>query len=271
MNLDDIFDGKPLAPEAEPAAGSADRAAEAPASSDAAPDTAPSPGAEPAADAETAPEGGTVPVGALQAERRERQDWKERAIREEEQRKALERELAQLRAGVPAQQAPTAPMPVQIPDPITDPQGYHQAMMEQHAQRVWSDKLDLSEDMAREAHGDEKVEAAQQAFKAAVAKNPGLYGELQAQRNPYGWLMKWHAKQQAKAEIGDDPQAYRAKLEAELRAKWEAEQGFAASAAPAAPRNAPVLPPSLAGMRSAAPRGSTPFTGPTPLKELFPN
>jgi hypothetical protein len=267
MNLDDIFDGKVPAPEAEPAASAAPEPTGDP---QATADAAPEGSAEPQAEGEgapPAPDGGTVPVGALQAERRERQDWKERAIREEEQRKALERELAQLRAQPPQPAATAQPEPppqrATPPDPVMDPEGFARHWEEQRMH----DRFAMSELLVRQQHPDAEdvIKAAMEQIKA----NPALAAPLKTAHHPIQALYDMGKKALAMKDIGDDPAAFEAKLREKLRAEILAEQQQAAAPEqPGAP--AVTLPPSLAGMRSAAPRGSTPFTGPTPLKELFP-
>jgi hypothetical protein len=64
-------------------------------------------------------------------------------------------------------------------------------------------------------------------------------------------------------EVGDDPNAY----EAKLRAKWEAERGQPE----APPRVSPAagMQPSLAGQRSVAARTAPGFSGPPSLEDIF--
>lgn len=192
----------------------------------------------------------TVPLKALEAERNQRQDWKEKAVRFEEQLKAVQTQMEQLR-NQPAQQ----------------PQ--QQIEITPEMQRL-SDKLDMSEMIAREKYPDldEKFEL----FKAEVAKNPALHAEALKQKHPYDWIYKQSVKLQALAEIGDDPTAYQQKLRDQIKAELEAAQNQTAETQtqqPAAPNAALNLPKSLATARSAGPRSAPTWTGPTPLDNIL--
>jgi hypothetical protein len=191
-------------------------------------------GAPPAPDAETK----HVPLAALEAERRGRQDWKEKAIRFEEETKQLRERL---------QERPQEPQ--QPRDPLVS---LHETVV--------NERFNTSEMLARDKHAD--LDEVVQVFMDAAAKNPALSAQLQNERHPWEFAYQEGKRLKFAAEIGNDPAAYRARLEAEIRASLQ-------PAAPAAPAAAP-LPQSLAGARSAGARGTT-FTGPTPFESLFPN
>lgn len=208
------------------------------------------------AEGEAAPErsdGRTVPLAALEGERKARQDWKDRAARAETERDALNKQLEELRRA--PQAAPPAP-----PQPI-DPVHQPEAFVERIQQVVLNERLNSSEMLLRREIGAEAVDAAIADFKQAAAEDPRLFQQLYSQPDPYGWLAKQVEGIRLRREIGDDPAAYRAKLRAEL----EAEMGRAEPAGPGAPRMAP----SLANVRSAAPRSAPVFTGPTPIEDVL--
>ena len=225
---------------------------------------------EPAAEAAPEPEakandeppastdGRTVPLAALEKVRAERADHKERAARFEGENAELRRQLEEAKRG-PAIQ-PQAPQPI---NPAENPE----AFVERIQQVVLNERLNTSELLLRKELGAEKVDAAIAEFQAAAKADPTLFPNLYSQPDPYAWMHKQVERIRAQAEIGDDPASYRAKIEAELRAKWEAEHG-----APPAPRVSPAagLAPSLANARSAASRSAPTFTGPTPLGDMFP-
>lgn len=228
-------------------------------------------GESPDAPAAAQPEGegappapGNVPLAALTAERRERQDWKERAIREEEQRKGLERELQELRAKLsappPQQQAPQQPpAPREMPDPVSDPVGFREWTEE----RMLNERMNMSEAMVRAQHDD--VDEAVEVFKAEAQRNPALVAQLRAQQHPWQWAYQQAKRIKAMSEIGDDPAAFRARIEAEARQRFEAEM-----AQQPAPRGPAVnLPPSLSTARSAAARGAPVVSGPYDMKDLL--
>ena len=91
--------------------------------------------------------------------------------------------------------------------------------------------------------------------------NPALAMALQQHANPYEFAYPEATRVQMLKEVGDDPVAYRAKVEAEVRASLQ-------QPATTAPLN---LPASLAGARSSAPRTAPAFTGPAPIGSLFNN
>lgn len=239
-----------VAPEAAPAEAAAPEA--------------PAPDAPPEADADPEPEAADD-AGirkALAAERDKRRDWKEKAIRAEGEMAELRRQLEAARQ--PPQQPQEQQPQYQPIDPNIDPQGFVQRVQ----QVAISTKLDVSEMMLRKEIGSEKVDALIAEFKEAAKEDPALFGRLYAQQHPYEWAHQQIEARRLQREIGTDPNAYRAKIEAELRAKWEAERGEAPLTVPTR-SPAAGLPPSLASARNAAPRGATPFTGPPPLEDVF--
>jgi hypothetical protein len=217
------------------------------------------PAEEPAPEpAEDEPEAGGNLGKALAAERAKRQDWKEKAVRFEEQAKARDSELAEIRRQLeemrkPQQPAPQ-PEPEYIPDPMQDPRGFFQYQQAQMQRTELNTRLNLSEAYARDRHGAEKVDAAVQEFKQAVGQNPALYQQMVQHPMPYEFVLQQAEALRLQREIGTDPNAYRARIEAELRERIMAEmQGTAAPVS-----RAPNLPPSLASARSSAPRAMPP-------------
>lgn len=183
----------------------------------------------------------------IAAERRQRQAAEKRAMELE----ARMREIEQ-RANPPAPP----------PDVAQDPQGFATHVQATQQAVVMNERLNVSEMLARDKHGDEAVEAAQQAFIETAQADPTLWQQLHTQRNPYGWLMKWQQQRQFMSEVGDDPAAYRQKLEAEIRAKVESE--FAQQRQPVV-----TPPPSLASARSNGRMSEPVWSGPPPLSSAF--
>jgi len=192
------------------------------------------------------PEDVTGLKSALQATRRERADHKGRAER-------LEGEMAALRAQLEAAQKPPPPEhrpePVAVPSPLEDPAGYHVYMQRQ----LFNERLNTSEAMLRSQHDDADVDAKMAVFKQAADSNPALRSELTRQANPYRWAYQQAQRLMAMEEIGSDPAAFRTRVEAEIRARIEAE--FAAGT-PAVAGARVHLPQSLGTARSAGPRNT---------------
>lgn len=205
---------------------------------------------------------GTVP---LAAHRKAREDWKGRHER-------LAGEAAELRRQLDALQRPPPPQPTQAqpaarqppPDPARDPQAYHAWMQ---AERV-NDKLDTSEVALRRVIGADAVRQLQDEFRQAAETDKTLWGKLYAAQDPYEWAHQWVQQQRVLREVGTDPDGYRNKLRAELEAEIRAQLGQGVGG-PQQPPQSPAagIPPSLATVRSGAPRGQT-FSGPPAIEDI---
>ncbi len=196
----------------------------------------PDPGANPEGGGEpTSPETQNsthVPLAALEAERRGRQDWKEKAIRYEE-------ELKQLRQQ-PQQQ-------FQQMDPLQSMQ-----------QQLINERFNMSEMLVRQQYKD--VDDKVNVFMDAARENPALMAALQQQRNPWDFAYREGARMLMLKEVGDDPAAYRAKVEAEVLAKLQSQGQPQVN-----------VPSSLNGARSVASRSAPAWTGPTDLGNILGN
>ena len=210
-----------------------------------------------------------VPREALEAERRRRQDWKEKAARAEGELAALRRQLDEARRPQQPQPQPQPVYRAPPPDPNTDPQGYQQYAQQVEMERDINRNLNYSEWLLRDKLGDETVSQLQQEFKQMAEADRSLFEKMYSQPHPYRWMQQQVEKHRAMAEIGDNPAEFRAKIEAEARAKWEAEQGGEAPAAAPVPSRVAGMAPSLANARSSAPRSAPAYTGMS-LEQMFP-
>lgn len=196
-------------------------------------------------------QGSDVPYAAYRAERDKRQDWKEKAIRLEEQLKA-----AEARQQVAPQQAPVpldlAEMPPEVRQQL----------------EAFNQRAEVSEMITRSKHGDEAVDKAHAAFAEAMQKNPALQAAMFQQQNPWDYVFREGQKLLAMQEIGEDPNAYRERIREELRAELLAQKSQT-QPAPVATAQAVAIPTSLAQARSSAPRSAAAFTGPTPLENIL--
>lgn len=224
----------------------------------------------------------TVPREALEAERRRRQDHKERAARAEGENAELRRQLEALQRGAtpqpqqPAQQAqqPSTPLwrlpEVPIPNPLEDPGGYAQALLYEQTRRLEVDRfnhrLDQSEERARAKFGDETVDKLIADFRTwpQSAKD-----EVFAEKDAYAALHRRSTALKLQQEMGDDPEKWREAERARIRAELEAEVGGVAPAQAPAPSRVANLAPSLANARSSAPRSAPAYTG-VSLEQMFP-
>lgn len=163
---------------------------------------------------------------------------------EREKRQKIERELEALKR--------LPPEPEYVP---TDPSEIIQYALAEQQRIAFNERLNTSELMARQAHGEDVVTEAQQAFLSAVQQNPMLQQQLQVQIHPYDFVVKWHKQHKLMSEIGQDPEAWR-KAEAEkIRQQVLAElQGQGVQPAPSSQQP----PPSVVGRPAAAKAGSVP-------------
>lgn len=172
---------------------------------------------------ETEDAGRRVPLRELLAERQKRKETEARIRDESDQRfKDYERRLSEMQRRLSQQQPEQE---VSQPDPETDPAGAYAYLQNQLHLVQLSARADVSESLARKAHGNEAVDAALKAVPDSLRM------QFVTAQDPYGALMAWHKQQTFLADVGDDPSAYIAKIEAAARAKVLAElkQGGAPS------------------------------------------
>lgn len=201
------------------------------------------PAAANAAPPAAAQETKTVPLDALEAERKQRKDWKEKALR-------LEGELAAYQRGAQAQQPQQQYEPQDV-DPV-----------QQVEMRAFHRHLNMSETIARQNHPDLDEKFA--VFQKAAQADPTLVQRVFNDPHPWGAMYREAQKIQMLQEIGDNPTSYREKLKAEIMAELGQTQAAAPAAAPAA-----QIPQSLATARSAASRSAPAWTGPSSLDSIL--
>lgn len=120
-------------------------------------------------------------------------------------------------------------------------------------------------------YGDDKVAEAEQAFLDAVRSqklDPADFQKVTGSPNRYAAAVQWHQRQTAQAEIGDDPAAFKAKLEAELREKITAE--LQSDGSQQTQQRSAVMPSNLANARNVGNRSTGPaWNGPAPINDIF--
>lgn len=199
-----------------------------------------------------------VPLSELLSERKKRQEIERLQAEAEARARVYEQQLQQL-----MQQRQPPPQPqqqIEPPDPLTDPDGYLRHVQQQFEQRLLNQKLDTSELLARRHYGAQAVD---EAFQAA--QQAGLIGHFIREADPYGALVEWHRKQKVLAEVGDDPDAYRRRLEEEIKAKVLADlKAGGASGLPQQQR----FPGTLANATATGPQGAV-LDEATMMKDVF--
>jgi hypothetical protein len=246
------------------------------------PETQPTPAADaqaqPQIDGEAEPETHqlpdgrkTVPIEALHAERSKAKRYTEQVAsfekRLDETNAAWERRMTQLLERItPPQQ------PAQAPDWFDDPAKATEHALQPHLSQFESRLQAIAKDAAVSRFTEAEVDEAERAFIGAMQAqrlDTADYQKVVGSPNRYAAAVQWHKRQQAQAEIGDDPAAYRAKVEAEIREKLLAE--FNGGDAPQAQHRpqAQTLPSNFAAARNVGVRNGPTWSGPTTIADIF--
>lgn len=195
-----------------------------------------------------------VPVRAVQEERQKRQEA-------ESTNEALRRELAEMRGQLQTltQQRQQPAQQQQEEKPATlwdDPDSYLRNQITPVQSQIMEMKEFMSENLAVQTYGAEKVEAAKQAIEqvAATPEGRATVQKMMQSRHPFDDLVKWHQQHEAMRRVGNDPDAW-FQAEYERRLSDPAEQAkimerIRGTAASNTSRSAPAvsLPPSLSGL-----------------------
>lgn len=215
------------------------------------------------ADSAAAQQPGHVPIQALDAERGKRKETEERY---EKKLKELEDRIASLSK---PQQAMQQAQPVAPPEIFEDPDGYIRHQLTPVQQQMMDMREFVSENMATTAYGADAVNEAKQAIEQVAATPEGqrVIHEMLQSQHPYDALMKWHKKQKAMAEVGDDPEAYFQRRLQEMQAAQQQPQTPTQTQQPAA-QTAP-LPTDFSGAPSGGPRGGPEYGGPRSLTDIM--
>lgn len=122
--------------------------------------------------------------------------------------KAAERRLAELEAA----QRPQA----STPDPYDDPDGF-EAHINARLQKAEIDtRLNTSNLIARQAHGNDVVQAALNWAAEKASSDPTFEQRMIADQHPVDWVVRQHKRDGLLSEVGDDPDAYVRRRAAEL-------------------------------------------------------
>ena len=186
-----------------------------------------------------------VPLKELTTEREKRQAAEKSREEEarlrtaaEENARLYEQRIADIERRLQASQNPPQPPP----DPNFDPAGALAYQQNEFQQALLNQRLNTSEMLARNKHGDQIVDAAFQA-----ANQAGALQHFVRSKDCYGDMIKWHRHQQVLARVGEDPDAYEKTLEEKIRAKVleELKTGNRAVVPGQAPQAQPRFPGSL--------------------------
>lgn len=224
----------------------------------------------PAAPAAAAPAAGADAVEADPASDPRSPKWfREHMKKTAREASELRAENERLRTGQQPRTAPPERPARVLPNPSEDPEGFANAVFAQQREEMQNYQLqttlDLSARFLKQAHG---AEAFDEVF-AWLDTRQDLQPVFTQQPDPWGAAYAHYQREKLAEEIGDDPAAYRKRIEEEAIARFKASQegGEQAPAAPARPQMGRNPPPPASQVRSAAPRDPIGrFTGPAPLK-----
>lgn len=187
--------------------------------------------------------------------------WSYAAYKDEKENKQrYKREAEELRAEVERLRT-QQPQQKRI-DPIDDPEGFERSLEQRLEQRLLNERIQFSERFARSQYGEEMWE---QTNGWLMTQPDGFRQQFLQSSDPCGDAVKAFKRHQAMQEIGDDPAAYRERLEAEIRERVLAEMQPAAPQQPSQPK-----PSNFASARSAGKRTGPSWAGPTPLSSILP-
>lgn len=211
-----------------------------------------------------------VPHAALHAEKQKVKRYTEEvaATRAEVAKANAEAtETRRLLTAFMEQQRQTQP-PQQAPDWFEKPDAATMHVVGPHLERVEQALLANAKMIAGTKYGDDKVDEAEKAFIKAIndrTLDQADYHKVVNSPNRYAAAAQWHARRQALEEIGDDPAAYKERLESEIREKLKAEQPVHHNGG----NGSAIMPSNLAGARNVGTRAGPAWAGPTPINDIF--
>lgn len=218
----------------------------------------------------------TVPHEALHAEKQKVKRYTEEVSSFRQENIALRQEIARLAQLVEQQNKPKEEPRDWFADPDAAFQQNFNAsvrpVLDQNAQAVnvmQQTREFVSRRFAEQAYGKDAIKAAYDALSERLATSPdgrAIYQQIMSSGDPWDSLAQWHKRETFMAEAGADPDAYRAKLKAEVLAEMQQGNG---QQQPAQQRPAPVMPSNLAGARNVGNRSGPVWSGPKTLNDIF--
>ena len=214
-------------------------------------------------------DGKQAPIGAIRQAEREKTAKRYTEQIADYEKRLLEREQAwERRFGQLLETVKTKAEPKPAPDIFENAPGAILHTVEPHLNEMRQVLIANSRLIAESRHTDELVNAAEAAFSRAYQTgqiDPADAQKVLGSANIYDAAVRWHKSALAKQEIGDDPAAFRAKVEAEVRAKLEAEHGQLETTGV----QQRVMPSNLASARNVGSRSGPAWGGPQATESIF--
>lgn len=198
-----------------------------------------------------------VPLSEHLQEREKRQAAESRAQAIEQQMQSLQRQMEAMRTKAEPKE------PAKEPDWYDDPQAATQHYVAPHIDQINQRLMYNARLAASGAYGQDKVQAAQEAFDNAI-NSGGIdhsdYQRVMSAPNPFEAAVQWHQRHAVLQEVGSDPTAYRERIIEEAMKDPEVRKRVMESVQAEArqpvnndrPATTTRLPPSLNSRTSAA-------------------
>jgi hypothetical protein len=209
-----------------------------------------------------------VPHEALHAEKQKVKRYTDEVADFRKSNESLQRQVTELLQRIPVPKVDKPPAPDFFEDPGAATRHEVQQSVSPQFDQINQTLLAIARDNAETRFTPEMVSEAEQAFIGALQSktlDPAEYQKVVSSPNRYAAAVQWHKRQLAQKEIGDDPAAFRAKVEAELREKITAEMQGGQQPAP----RSPAMPSNLAGARNVGARSGPAWSGPSSLQDIF--
>lgn len=165
-----------------------------------------------------------------------------------------------------AQQQPKAT----VPDAYDNPDEFASFMEARLEERLTAQRFEISDQLAREKHGDEAVEAAVQWASGKAQADPGFAASYMRDKNPINWIVAQHKRDAIVSALPNDVSSLDELIEREIAKRGLTAPTPAPTPVVAAPVSRPAAPPrsiaSDVAASGSAPSNSDPFAG---LNALF--
>jgi hypothetical protein len=212
-----------------------------------------------------------VPHEALHAEKQKVKRYTDEVADFRRSNEALQRQVNELLQRIPVPQKEEKPAPDWFENPAAATQHVVQSELSPQLNQFNQALLAIAKDNAITRFTEDAVNEAETAFISAMQSgklDQADYQKVVSCPNRYAAAVQWHKRQQAQAEIGDDPAAYKQKLRDELKAELLAE--FQQGNGQQTQQRQAAMPSNIAGARNVGSRTGPAWSGPPSLEDIFP-
>jgi hypothetical protein len=203
----------------------------------------------------------TVPLAALKEERAKARRYTDQVADFEKKVEGLSRDNAVLRQHI-AELLTAVQEGERKPDFFENPEQSVRALVHEIVSPLAAGHGRVSEAVSRLSamgeHGADAVNAAYAELENRINADPAMmraeYQRIMGSPNPWGELVKWHRKEAALRDVGEDPEAFEQRLREKILAELSGKR---------------ALPSNLAGARNAGTRSGPAWGGPQTIKDIF--